>query len=196
MKNYLFLILFFLSIISCVNKQQKSIENISKREQDAVNKQTADLGELIASIPFEVKTDNKDFENGTAPWARIDSIDQQLPRLIDGDKKIIEQEEVTLLIDYPLTNEYRNTFFSKNGFTRKQLLKIVSEAYHKIYEEEEASAKIKTIPIEKKKQLINRNQTDGKYGIWGHDIADLVLSEISIYKNSKGKIFLVLGIES
>jgi len=196
MKNYLFLILFFLSIISCVNKQQKSIENISKREQDAVNKQTADLGELIASIPFEVKTDNKDFENGTATWARIDSIDQQLPRLIDGDKKIIEQAEVTLLIDYPLTNEYRNAFFSKNGFTRKQLLKIVSDTYHKIYEEEEASAKVKTIPIEKRKQLINRNQTDGKYGIWGHDIADLVLSEISIYKNSNGKIFLVLGIES
>ncbi|MES2849907.1 MAG: hypothetical protein V4685_12675 [Bacteroidota bacterium] len=85
---------------------------------------------------------------------------------------------------------------SQNGFTRKQLLQEISDNYYKLYEEEEKSATIKTIPIEKRTTMYNRNQTNGKYGIWGHDIADLVLSEILIYKTPDGQITLSLNIES
>lgn len=70
------------------------------------------------------------------------------------------------------------------------------KAYYKMYEEEEATATIKTIPLEKRTTMYNRNETNGKYGIWGHDIADLVLSEIHIYEDADKKLLLALIIES
>jgi hypothetical protein len=44
--------------------------------------------------------------------------------------------------------------------------------------------------------MYNRNETNGKYGIWGHDIADLDISGISVYKTKNGEIILTLNIES
>ena len=100
------------------------------------------------------------------------------------------------MIDYPLTKEFRFDAESKIGFTRAQLLRDISSAYYKIYEEEECTTNIKTIPAEKRTTTYNRNYTNGTYGIWGHDIADLVLAEILVYKESGGKIILSLNIES
>jgi len=72
----------------------------------------------------------------------------------------------------------------------------ISKKYHEIYDEEERTAATKTIPMAQRKTLANRNETDGKYGIWGHDLSDLMLDTIDVYKNDKGKIFLQLSIES
>jgi hypothetical protein len=44
--------------------------------------------------------------------------------------------------------------------------------------------------------MYNRNQPKGKYGIWGHDIADLVLSEILVCKTTNGQFVFALNIES
>ena len=44
--------------------------------------------------------------------------------------------------------------------------------------------------------MYNRNETNGKYGIWGHDIADLVLADILVYKTADGQIILSLEMES
>ena len=41
------------------------------------------------------------------------------------------------VIDYPLSTPYTETVTSPNGFTRGQLVRIIQEAYHKIYTEEE-----------------------------------------------------------
>ena len=99
------------------------------------------------------------------------------------------------MIDYPFRKEFRFDAESKNGFTRAQLLRDISSAYYKIYKEEEQTATTKTIPAEKRTTTYNRNQTNGIYGIWGHDIADLVLAEILVCKDSSGKIILSLNIE-
>ncbi len=85
---------------------------------------------------------------------------------------------------------------SAKGFTRGQLLIEISKHYYKLYDEEEQTATVKTIPINQRTTMYNRNQTNGKYGVWGHDIADLDLSEITVYKNKKGETVLLLGIES
>ena len=50
--------------------------------------------------------------------------------------------------------------------------------------------------LNQRKGIINRNETDGKYGIWGHDLEDLDLSTIEVYRNKENKLELVLGIES
>jgi len=95
-----------------------------------------------------------------------------------------------------LTNQYEFTLTSDKGFTRAQLLSEISRHYYKVFDEEEESATVKTIPADKRTTIANRNETDGKYGIWGHDIADLVLSGISVYKTTNGDIVLSLNIES
>ncbi len=175
----------------------EGIEFIVKQEKSFSQKSKPNYGELISSVSFQVKTDNtEDFEDGTIPWASIENPEEDLINLVDGDEIIIPDNKIIVIIDYPLTNEYRFELESMKGFSRKQLLIEVSKNYFKIYEEEEKSATIKTIPVEKRTKMYNRNKTDGKYGIWGHDIADLVLSEIEVYKSSNGEIILALFIES
>lgn len=205
MTKYLIL---FLTIIftNCKGQTQKGDEKreikdpitvIQENEKKATEKKSEHIGELISTILFKVKTDNKkDYEDGFIPWASIENAKQDIPNLYKGDEIVIKDNSVKIIIDYPLTNQYEFTITSNNGFSRKQLLSEINLHYFKIYEEEEKSATIKTIPIDKRTTIYNRNQTDGKYGIWGHDIADLVLSEIEVYKTSTGQIILILGIES
>jgi len=205
MRKY-FLLLMTITFIGCKSQTQKSnstteiqdpIEFIKANEKIASEKQYDNLGELVSTIEFKVKTENKkDFEDGIIPWASIEKPQEDIPKLIDKDEIVIKQTLIKIIIDYPLTNNYEFTLSSENGFTRAKLLSEISKHYYLIYEEEEKSATVKTIPVEKRTTLYNRNQTNGKYGIWGHDIADLVLSEISVYKDKNGQIILSLYIES
>ena len=170
---------------------------ISERENAYSKKRIDNFGRLLYSIPFEVRTtDRKDFPDGIIPWASIEKPENDIANLVDASKVVISETEVSIVIDYPIEKEYRFNVKSKSGFCRAQILRYVSGAYLKIYEEEERSATIKTIPIENRGTTLNRNQTNGIYGVWGHDIADLVLGEALIYKSDDGNIVLKLSIES
>jgi hypothetical protein len=126
----------------------------------------------------------------------IEKPEEDILQLVDASKIVIPQSNITIVIDYPLTNECRFELESKEGFTKEQLLREISKKYYSLYAEEESSATVKTVPVNKRTTLSNRNQTDGKHGIWGHDIADLVLAEILVYKTANGQIVLTLNIES
>lgn len=170
---------------------------LQDREDAAANKQKDNLGELVETIVFQVKTDNTtDFPDGKIPWASIEKASEDIPNLIDRDKVVIMENKLTLIIDYPLTFEYRVNLESPDGFTTEELLVAINKEYFNIYEVEEKTASVKTVAPDKRVGLANRNQTNGKYGIWGHDIADLVLSEVKVYKTPEGQILLSLGIES
>jgi hypothetical protein len=181
-------------------KSKKSIELLNQKESGIQNKTDNDFGELITTIQIEVKANQeqlKDFQDGIVPWISIENPEKEIEKLIDSEKIVVENTEITLNIDYPLNNPASFILkSSQNSFTKKQLVLEISKKYHEIYNEEENSAKQKTIPVDKREGLINRNETDGKYGIWGHDIGDLDLSSIEIYKTKDGKIQIVLVIES
>jgi len=117
-------------------------------------------------------------------------------QLIDKNEVVINKNKVILIIDYPLTKECRFELTSINGFTRERLIKEISEKYHQIYKEEESTANVKTVPSDKRTTSYNRNQTDGKYGIWGHDLSDLALDHILVYQTSNEDILLSLDIDS
>lgn len=169
---------------------------IKEKESVSIETNTDSIGDLISTIAFAVKTDDlKNFEDGLIPWASIEKPQNDLPNLSDRDKVVIQEQKITIVIDYPLTTAYSFSLNSKEGFTRGQLLKAISEHYYKLYAEEEESATIKTQPADER-TIMNRNETNGKYGIWGHDIADLVLSEILVYKSKTGDTILMLNIES
>lgn len=200
-----FLLILTVSFLSCKGQIEKikpvkdlkdPIAVIEENEKKSIEKQNDDLGELVATISFKVKTDNKkDYEDGFIPWASIEKPTHDVPNLYNKDEVVIKETSIKIIIDYPVTTQYEFTLISAKGFTRQQLLSEISNHYYKLYEEEEKSATIKTVPIKKRTTMYNRNQTNGKYGIWGHDIADLDLSEILVYKKN-GEFILILNIES
>jgi hypothetical protein len=199
LKFYSVIFLAFI-FINCKNKTaQTTTDNYEKtlveRENKSAAKQSNEIGELQKTIVFEVKADPKDYEGGIQPWASIENAKIDLPYLIKKDEIVITDNNITIIIDYPLTNIYKFDLHSKKGFTREMLLTEIRTHYFKLYDEEEKSASTKTVPMEKR-TMYNRNETNGKYGIWGHDIADLVLTDIQVYKTTDGKIVLALGIDS
>lgn len=173
---------------------------LDKKEQEQADSIKEIDGELIDQIEINRKVkeeDAKDFENGLAGGIGFDKLDSVIMYLDKPDEVVLPYSEVNIEIDYPLDSIYIGVLKStQKGFTRKELIKEISKRYHQIYIDEEATAKIKTIPIEKREDLINRNQTDGKYGIWGHDLSDLYLNEIEVYKTKDGKIIIRLNIDS
>jgi hypothetical protein len=185
------------------NNQNTYVEKPVSLPDKAVIKTVAQadtLGPIIFTIEFKIKASGEDlktFEDGFIPWVNIDNPKLQLEKMVDVDKTILPYSSASIIIDYPLN--YPAVFEIKSrgeGFSRRQLIMEISSKYHEIYKLEESTAKTKTIPVEKREGLYNRNQTDGKFGVWGHDITDLDLSTIEVHKNSKGQITLTLGIES
>jgi hypothetical protein len=208
MKIYLLLLSFPFFISSCELKESvKYIEktNTQANSIDSINATSIknpydSLGSIISAISFKTigsKVDKEIFEDGIIPWVNIDSPDNKINALIDVDKIVLPYSNVKLIIDYPLNKPA--TFLlstNKNGFTNREIIHLISQKYHQIYTEEESTSTIKTLPLNERKGLINRNETEGKYGICCHDISDLDLSLIEIRQNSKGEIYLTLGIES
>ena len=158
-----------------------------------------ELTQNVTKISFEVKVDSKEgFENDIMPWISIKNPELEIGNLIGKDEIVIKNNVATLIIDYPLGKPVEINIKSKTntGFKKRELAEIVSREYHRIYKEEEESAKIKTTSLEEREGLINRNQTNGKYAIWGHDIDDLDLSGIIVRKTKGGKLRLELIVES
>jgi len=172
--------------------------SIEAKERASVNKKetTDSLGGLLTTIDFEVKTtDLKEYPNGIIPYASIEKANADIPNLVNKDRVVIHDTAVQIIIDYPLNNPYAFHLSSATGFTPAMLLKAISQHYYLLYEEEEKTATIKTLPMEKRK-MYNRNETNGKYGIWGHDIGDLVLDHANVYRNEKGEVTLTREMES
>lgn len=190
MRNYIFLILssLFLNLGCAQSSDQRKTKNQNISLPD--------------EIFFKVKTDNKEdleiFEDGIIPWVSIKNPDKEIENLLEKNEIVLPINSAILIIDYPLNKPIEIIIKpnSPEGFTRENLIRLVSGEYNRIYLEEEESAKTKTIPVDKREGIINRNQTDGKYGIWGHDIDDLDLSSIIVHKLKNGLVKLELYIES
>lgn len=196
LKEKFFVVISIVVITACSrpSKQQQQIDSIIALEQ---SKHTyEELGEPQAVISFGVITnDRKTFVNGIVPWASLANPEEDLPQLVSKDMVVIYDTVVTVVIDYPLTNPYEFRLISPDGFTRGQLLTEISNQYKFVYTEEEKTATVKTLPVEQR-EILNRNTTNGKYGIWGHDLTDLDLSEIHVHKAPDGRIVLLLQVES
>jgi hypothetical protein len=90
-----------------------------------------------------------------------------------GYQKVSRAKTLTFHVDYPLSRpdrslaEYTFTRSRKNGWTLDNVVSAIRSIYRQIYKNAE------------------------KYGVWGHDISDLVIEEIR-YKNGH----IRMGIES
>lgn len=115
-----------------------------------------------------------DIEDHGTPHI-IDYADEELRnRIIDPDEIIIPDEKITLRITYPLSVKLIYEYEQKGGFSRKDLFRIIYEAYKKIYDEEQEQVGDPGTY----ERLYNRRKSDGPYGIWGHYLDDLYLEFI------------------
>lgn len=86
-----------------------------------------------------------------------------------------EQEIIAdLYLCYPFKVVVKNEIKFRNLY---ELISEIRKTYRQIYHEEK---KTMTKLIKKNKKLINRGASDGLYGIWGHDIYDLVIESIKV----------------
>jgi hypothetical protein len=109
-----------------------------------------------------------------------------------NNKEIVlpPNQEYILKIDYPLSAPAKFKVKSgEKGITRGKLVSLVRKYYQKVYEIEDSSTGVKP---GKAFPLLNRNFTDGKFGIWGHVIGDLVLVDAEVSK----KNVISLGVDS
>lgn len=205
MKTGIFTIVLVSAFLSCSSRQSNKTATSATSDSTGKsvihsNSPVDSLGPVIFTIDFNVKATGEDletFEDGFIPWISIDNPKAELKKLVDADKIILPFTTVKIIVDYPLN--FPATFevsAIQQGFSRKELIVEISRLYHEIYKLEESTAATKTIPIDKRGGLRNRNQTDGKFGVWGHDISDLDLSQIEVHKNSSGQVTLTLVVES
>jgi hypothetical protein len=149
----------------------------------------------------------------TAPPARVPMIPQRIAfagglRLRDParslaaldrpDEIVIPFPQAVLVIDYPLTTAASIAIEAPLaiGFTRAALARTICDEYAHIYDAEEGTAATKTIPIEERGAMRNRNRTDGAYGIWGHDLQDLVVTAARWTRHPDGTVRIELHVES
>lgn len=97
-----------------------------------------------------------------------------------GDLYLPPNKLYTLVIDYPLSNPYHKSVCTGGrGIKTNQLIGIIVKAYRHIYDVEDRQDK--------------KGMEETTYGVWGHDIDDLVLCRISV--NHK-KRTITLGVDS
>lgn len=110
----------------------------------------------------------------------------------DLDKIVIDGNDVVKVnIDYPLQDVFSFDLRPDGGVTKRQLIDFICLTYRKIYDDEEKSMdntkknKIQDTNSGKASGCINRPQSSGTYGIWGHILEDLFIEGISYNKPTR-----------
>jgi hypothetical protein len=111
---------------------------------------------------------------------------------IKPNEIVIGDPLVSLVIDFPIETPHVVRLDSHNGFTRRQLIQLIYQNYERIYSEESETSTIRVTPIEQRVSLLNRENTDGRYRIFGYDLNQLWLESI-IYDPIRKTIHLEIG---
>jgi hypothetical protein len=71
MKTKLFPFILALTLFGCNTDPKEASIALIEQEKASLDKQAESPGKLLATIPFNVRTnDTADFENGFIPWAK------------------------------------------------------------------------------------------------------------------------------
>ena len=129
---------------------------------------------------------------------RLDNAESALALLELRDEIVIPFPRAILVIDFPLTHAAHVgiTAALPQGFTRGELVRIICEEYGHVYAAEEGTAMNSEVSVEARGARRERNRTDGAYGIWGHELDDLVLSSARWVKQSNGDVRVELHVEA
>lgn len=103
--------------------------------------------------------------------------------LRNPDEVVISEKQISIVASYPFSRDNRVTYTSDTGFTRKMLGTLICKLYQDMYREERETTTEPEETIESRTKgrvkLLNRAETNGKWGIWGHDLSDLDLVAVT-----------------
>ena len=102
---------------------------------------------------------------------------------LDSEEIVVPRQDFAINYTYPLSKAFKFEHHTDNlgGFTRREISVQIMERYHKIYLEETEDVGKETGNID---GILNRQTSNGRYGIWGHCIEDLYLH--SLYLDESG----------
>nr|QBK93963.1 MAG: uncharacterized protein LCPAC406_02770 [Pithovirus LCPAC406] len=117
-----------------------------------------------------------------------EGFDSDVRNMLNKDEILIRGNKITVAVSYPLNDQYEFDIIlnRESNFTRFALVKVISQLYQLIYREEKETAKLLIESMaERFKRTgsghplgMNKALSCGKYGIWGHDLGDLVLNTV------------------
>ena len=126
-------------------------------------------------------------DDGLWPDYWFEEADNLKDKNIDADEVILPANKTfNLVLTYPLRTPYVEEIQTgKKGLTRIQIIAAVISAYKRVYQIEDGTT---TIPAQLGKDAgygipYNRVSTDGEYGIWGHELGDLILHTLYVKGN-------------
>lgn len=126
---------------------------------------------------------------------------EEFTGVINPDEIVIEDQDITVVFAMPLKKAFGFKYHSDTGFTRRQVVDLIYDRYKKIYEEEEKTSTIRVMSMDERLRLskavcgfclMNRNRTNGKYGIHTDDMDSLVI-ELLNYNKAKKRITMFIG---
>ena len=155
---------------SVTTKKKRSRRSLSSRSRRVpANEWTFEVGDPM----------------GISPYIRLtpEALEADIRAQLDGDFRMFYASDASLCIDYPLRNSVRILLTSDDGvaFWRDELLRKIAKSYQDTYAEEERTTQL---PVETMAErhagcfLINRAETNGTFGIYGHALSDLLLHTI------------------
>lgn len=103
-------------------------------------------------------------------------------------------ENIKIMYTYPLAGSYLLTFENEwdGDWTVKDFVEAVYNGYQYIYNLEEETTTVEVVPLASRRKLLNRNETNGVFGVWGHDLDDLFLEGVN-YNHETDVYFIVMG---
>eukprot|EP01132_Coremiostelium_polycephalum_P004313 gene4313-5398_t len=166
----------------CSDATAEELEMITK------SKPTIELTNSIPSggLPNRLNIQKSDLTQYNE--ATIKRVADFKPQQFDNIK------DVYFYFEYPLETEatIKVTFPEPRSINSLDLLSVCSLAYQWVYEEEEREVgNPGHIP-----GLMNRNVSHGRYGIWGHDLSDLIYNGFSQIKVYDSFIHCVFEVDS
>jgi hypothetical protein len=105
-------------------------------------------------------------------WA-FPVVGAELNRILNPDEIVIRAHAITIVYDYPLSREVKIAHKQKGGWTRADIARVIREDYERIYRDEDSAVE----PAQ--------HESAGPYGIWGHEIGDLVIEAVKYDRESR-----------
>jgi len=148
------------------------------------------MAHLVAQ---ETRTMQAQFDSMPPTSKPIDIGFDSLPHLTDlmcethwknqhsADFLVTSNDVIEIRFVYPFSKPIYTEFRNKKkgrGFTRDRIIKLIVLSYLRFYKQEKNTSTLLIIPRAKRSQSLNRAETDGTYGIFGHDMEDLVLEAL------------------
>lgn len=129
-------------------------------------------GGLMFADSFADRLADEEGDNLTEDeWCGALVDDSGTKRIKNPSARFTELKTVTIVFTYPLTREARLDFKSETGFTRAEIVECIRAGYRKIYTED--GARPAGLPCW-------LAAPDSKWGIWGHDIGDLMIVRVDV----------------